>query len=98
MEADRRPDYAMPPQAGRRPYWVIFFAAWILSLPFANILDQELKRHLYGGQADGGVTLLSIFAIVPAIVTAAFAKRSWWMAAITGGVCSPLAVIAIYYL
>ena len=91
-------DYDTPMEPRKQPYWLVLFAAWIATLPVVNILDNELKRHLYGGYADGGATILAMLAIFPAVVIAAFAKRRWYLAALISGLCSPVAVTALYLL
>ena len=91
-------DYASPPQPRKQPYWVILFAAWIASVPIVSALDQGMKSYLYGGPADGGATMLAMFAIAPAAMLASFLKRRWWVAAIVGGACAPVAVVAMYLL
>jgi hypothetical protein len=80
------------------PYWLVLVIAWIASVPVVNILDDLLKHALYGGHADGGGTILAMLAIVPALAVASFLKRRWWIAASVGGLCSPLAITAMYLL
>jgi hypothetical protein len=92
-------DYAPPPQLRKQPYWVILFAVWIASVPIVSVLDQGMKSYLYGGgPADGQVTMLAMLAIAPAAIIASFLKRRWWVAAIVGGACAPVAVVAMYLL
>ena len=55
--------YASPVPPRKQPYWLILFAAWIVSLPIVSALDQGMKSYLYGGSADGGATMLAMFAI-----------------------------------
>jgi len=88
-------DYARPTPPRRGPYWTILFAAWISSYPLVRTLDEEVTRRVYGGTADGGAAMLAMFAIVPAVIVAAFAKRRWWIAAAIGGVCAPLGLVAV---
>jgi hypothetical protein len=91
-------DYAPPPQPRKHPYWVVLLVAWIASVPIVSALDQGMKSYLYGGPADGGATIIAMFAIAPAAVIATFLKRRWWVAAIVGGACAPVAVVAMYLL
>ena len=41
---------------------------------------------------------MAMFAIVPAAIAASLLKRRWWVAAILGVVCAPIAVVAMYLL
>ncbi|MGC4031625.1 MAG: hypothetical protein QM754_07820 [Tepidisphaeraceae bacterium] len=89
-------EYATPPKPRKQPYWLMLFAFWISSLPVVNILDNILKRHLDGGYQDGGAGILAMLAVCPAAMVAAFLKRNWYVAALMGGLCSPVAMTAIY--
>lgn len=89
---------ALPLKPRKQPNWVVLFAAWMMSWPIVSALDQGMKSYLYGGPADGGATMLAMFAIVPAAIIACFFKRRWWIAAILGGACAPIAVVGMYQL
>jgi hypothetical protein len=91
-------DYAPPPEPRKRPYWAVLFAAWVASVPVVSALDDAMKSYLFGGAADGGATILAMFAILPALVVAAVLKRRWWIAAVVGGLCAPVAVVVMYLL
>jgi hypothetical protein len=77
---------------------VILFAAWIASAPAVSVIDRAMKSYLYDGPADGGMTMLAMLAILPAVVIATYLKRRWWIAAIIGAATSPVAVVAMYLL
>ncbi len=76
----------------------MLIVAWIASVPVVNILDHLLKHALYGGSADGGATILAMPAIVPTLIVASFLKRRWWVAAVIGELCAPVAITAMYLL
>jgi UDP-N-acetylmuramyl pentapeptide phosphotransferase/UDP-N-acetylglucosamine-1-phosphate transferase len=92
--------YGVTPRKSRGlGYWLFFFGpCLIVGLPVANILDDSIKMHLRGTPADGGATILSLFAVVPATIIVALAKPKWWVALLIGITCSPLAVLALYFL
>ena len=87
-------DHASPSRLRKEPYWTALFVAWVVSLPVTNILDNEISRFLWGHNATSALTILSMFAILPAGIVAAFLPRRWWVGSIVGGVCSPAAVVA----
>jgi hypothetical protein len=92
-------DYATPDEPRPEPYWLLFFVAWIVSLPVAHFLDDAIYAYQTGRRsADGGVTMLSLVAIIPAIWITALAPKRRWVAAVIGGACSPLAVGGMYFL
>jgi uncharacterized membrane protein YhaH (DUF805 family) len=98
LEPQRTLDYAVPAKTRRQPYWIFLFGTWILGFPVVGMLDQFLKRSLYGGSADGSGSILAMFAILPAAVVASFLPRRWWVAALLGGMCAPVAITAMYLL
>jgi hypothetical protein len=98
VDPNRTLDYETPSTTKRPFYWGIFFPAWVLSLPVANGLDQVIHLDRTGLHSDSIPTVLSMFALVPALIIWRLVKRRWWLAAGIGGLCSPMTVVALYYL
>jgi hypothetical protein len=75
FEVNETLDYASPPKPRKQPYWWILFAAWIASVPIVSALDQGAMSYLYGGPADGGATMLAMFAIAQAVFLVSDRRR-----------------------
>lgn len=98
MEPNQPLHYATPAKPKSEWYWLAFINAWIASQPLALLL--EFVSCSYRGRLFdfGFMTIAAILGVVPAAIITVFAKRRWWMAAIIGGSCSPLAIITIHCL